>query len=99
MQCVKLLGKHFDHQTQVGSELVMQLGFAKCQRTKASLIFNATKDLNYGNLNQLEVLRKRTCKHFEHSNNILEVIKGFTSNGLTMATYAFDFMPNLNINY
>jgi hypothetical protein len=56
MQCVKLLGKLFDHQTQVGSELVVQLGFAKCQRTKTSLIFNATKNLNHGNFNQLEVL-------------------------------------------
>ncbi len=99
MQCAKLLGKHFDHQTQVGSKLVVQLGFAKWQRTKTSLIFNATKNLNHGNFNQLEVLWKRTCKHFGHSKNILEVIKGFTSNGLAMATYAFDFMPNLNINY
>jgi hypothetical protein len=49
----KFLGKHFDHQTEVGSELIPQLGFTKCQRAKALFILYAPKNLYHGNLCQL----------------------------------------------
>jgi hypothetical protein len=98
MQCVKLLGKHFDHQTQVGSELVVQLGFAKCKELKHHSSSMLPRTCTMAISTNLKY-SKKTCKHFGCSKNILEVIKGFTSSGLTMVTHAFDFMPNLNINY
>jgi hypothetical protein len=62
MQSVKLLGKHSNHQSQVRCQLIVELGFAKCQGTKATIIFHVTNDLYHDNLCQFEVLWKRTNK-------------------------------------
>jgi hypothetical protein len=50
MQGVKFLGKHYDQQTEFGSESILQLGLTKCQRAKAVFILYTPKNLYHGNL-------------------------------------------------
>jgi hypothetical protein len=98
MENVKILGKHSNHQSHVCCQLIVELGFAKCQGIKTSFIFPTTKDLYHGNLCQFEVLWKRTNSYLDAENMCQRCVKTFMSISLAIVTHAFDIMVNLNIN-
>jgi len=96
---VKLLGEHFDHQSQVGCQSIAQLGFAECQGTKTSLSSMLPRIYTMAIFANLKYSGKEQANNLDDKKVCQKHVKGFTSIGLIVVTHAFDFMATLNIDY
>ncbi len=96
---VKLLGEHFDQQSQVRCQSIAQLGFAECQGTKTLLSSMLPRIYTMAIFVNLKYSGKEQANNLDAEKVRQRCIKGFTSIGLTITAHAFDFMASLNIDY